>query len=259
MNRLAYLMYHEIEVPGRARVGEEPGYVRYVVEEATFRAQIERIRADGLRGISVGDAMADPDARAARVVITFDDGAETDLVVAAPILREAGFGATFYVTVDHLDRRGFLSEAQLRELADQGFEIGSHAMTHRYLQDLPTPEIREELVGSKKRLEDHTGKPVRHFSCPGGRWDRRVAEEARAAGYETLVTSVVGLNGAESDRFHLRRIAVMRGMGAPTVARFARGEGLARRRATTAVLDLSKKVLGNARYERLRAIALRRR
>ena len=256
MNRLAYLMYHEIEAPGRARVSEDPGYVRYVVHEEAFRGQIDAIRRAGVRGLSVGQAMRGTGGDA--VVVTFDDGAETDLVIAAPVLRDAGFGATFYVTCEHLGRPGWLTTQQLKELADQGFEIGSHAMTHRYLQDLTTPEIREELSGSKKRLEDLTGKPVAHFTCPGGRWDRRVAEEARAAGYESLVTSVVGLNGDRSDRFALRRIAVMRGMPPAKVARFAQGRGLARVRAQKAVLDAAKRLLGNDRYERLRARALRR-
>lgn len=257
MKRVAFLMYHELEVPGRKRCDDAPGYVRYVVQEAAFRAHITRLRADGLRGLSVRAALAAPDDRSPRVAITFDDGCETDLVVAAPVLRDAGFDATFYVTVEHLGRRGFLSERQLRELADLGFEIGSHAMTHRYLHDLTAAEIRSELVGSKRRLEDITGRPVAHFSCPGGRWDARVAREARDAGYDSLVTSVVGLNSRGADRFRLRRVAVMRGMDARSIARVARGRGLTKRRAATALLDTAKRLFGNTVYERLRSAALR--
>lgn len=273
MKRVAFLMYHELEIPGRTLCDDDPGYVRYVVTEATFRAQIARLRASGLRGVSVGDALAatrsedralSPEDLAlgreppSRVAVTFDDGAETDLFVAAPALREAAFGATFYVTVEHLGRRGFLSEPQLRELSDLGFEIGSHSLTHRYLHDLETHAIRVELADSKKRLEDVTGRPVRHFSCPGGRWDRRVAREARAAGYASLVTSVVGLNGPDADPFRLHRVAVMRGVDAHEIVRLASGRGLVKRRVTKAALDAAKRILGNARYDRLRAAALRR-
>ena len=70
------------------------------------------------------------------VCITFDDGCETDLLAAAPILKEFGFGATFYITVGFLGKPGYLSEAQVRNLSALGFEIGCHSLTHPYLPTL---------------------------------------------------------------------------------------------------------------------------
>src|ERR1041384_2350901 len=137
-NRLVYLMYHELELPERALCQSDPGYVRYVLKADDFRQQIAHLRAEDMRGVSVGEAWSKTDEQGARVVITFDDGCETDLIVAAPVLKEAGFNATFYVTVEHLGRRGYLSVGQLRELSESGFEIGSHSLTHSYLHDLKT-------------------------------------------------------------------------------------------------------------------------
>jgi peptidoglycan/xylan/chitin deacetylase (PgdA/CDA1 family) len=256
MNRVAFFMYHELELPQRALCNADPGYVRYVVPAPMFEAHVARLRARNIRGVSVRDALAGgtPSPSAA---ITFDDGCETDLLCAAPVLRDAGHGATFYVTVEHLGRRGFLSKGQLRQLAELGFEIGSHAMTHRYLHDLPMAEIRAELVDSKRALEDVTGVSVVQFSCPGGRWDQRVLRVAREAGYDSLVTSAIGLNSPGTDRFLLKRIPVMRGMDATAVAGLAQGEGITRRRAQGAILSAAKGILGNSRYERLRKLALR--
>ena len=188
--------------------------------------------------------------------MTFDDGCETDLLFAAPALKDAGFGATFYVTFGHLGRRGYMSESQLRELSGAGFDIGSHSMTHCYLHDLSDERVREEVAGSKERLEQLTGRRVAHFSCPGGRWDARVARMAREAGYESVATSAVGVNTRASDPFKLSRVAVTRGTTAEEVLRVSRGEGLAARRARVAVLDVAKRVLGNSIYERLRTAAL---
>ena len=42
------------------------------------------------------------------VCITFDDGCETDLIAAAPVLRESGFSATFYLTAGFLGTPGYL-------------------------------------------------------------------------------------------------------------------------------------------------------
>ena len=262
-----FLMYHELEVEGRPLCEDEPGYTRYVVSAEDFRQHVSHLRSNELRVMSVGEALDDlasnaktesdgTKRRGPRVVITFDDGCETDLLVAAPLLKDAGFGATFYVTVAHLGRRGYMSEGQLRELVRSGFEIGSHSLTHSYLQDFTDERVRAEVAGSKERLEQLTGEHVAHFSCPGGRWDARVARAAREAGYESVVTSRIGVNTATTDRFRLSRVAVTRGIAPEDFGRVARGEGLAARRARVAVLDVAKRVLGNSIYERLRSTVL---
>lgn len=255
---VVFLMYHELETAGRPLCEDGAGYARYVVGADDFKQHLSHLQSNGLRGVSVGKALKkdESDAVKNRVCMTFDDGCETDLLFAAPALKEAGFDATFYVTVGHLNRRGYMSESQLRELSDAGFDIGSHSMTHCYLHDLSDARVREEVAGSKEWLEQLTGRAVAHFSCPGGRWDARVARFAREAGYESVATSTVGVNTRASDAFKLSRVAVTRGTTADEVLRVARGEGLAARRARVAVLDVAKRVLGNSIYERLRTAAL---
>ncbi|HKG15737.1 MAG TPA: polysaccharide deacetylase family protein [Pyrinomonadaceae bacterium] len=255
---VVFLMYHELETAGRPLCEEGAGYARYVVGAEDFKQHLSHLRSGGLRGVPVGEALKNDggDAVAHRVCITFDDGCETDLLFAAPALEDAGFGATFYVTVGHLNRRGYMSESQLHELSDAGFDIGSHSLTHSYLHDLEDGRVREEVAGSKERLEQLTGRRVAHFSCPGGRWDSRVARLAREAGYESVATSAVGVNTRATDPFRLSRVAVTRGTTVQEVLRVSRGEGLAARRARVAVLDVAKRVLGNSIYERLRTAAL---
>src|SRR5579864_1082344 len=191
---IVYLMYHELELPNRPMCQNEPGYVRYVVSASDFVLQMQSLQKLGLRGKSVSEALADPESRGA--VITFDDGCETDLITATPLLREFGFSGTFYVTVGFLDKRGYLSRCQLRELSDLGMEVGSHSMTHPYLPDLSNEELAREIAASKAELEQITGRPVHHLSCPGGRWDERVAIEARRSGYRSVSTSRVAANSA---------------------------------------------------------------
>ena len=45
-SRIVFLMYHELELPGRKLVQSEPGYVRYILPIETFRSQMLPI-ADG--------------------------------------------------------------------------------------------------------------------------------------------------------------------------------------------------------------------
>jgi peptidoglycan/xylan/chitin deacetylase (PgdA/CDA1 family) len=232
----------------------EPGYVRYVVPASDFTAQMQSLQKLGLRGKSVSEALADPESPGA--VITFDDGCETDLVTAAPLLRELGFCATFYATVGFLDKRGYLTRSQLRELSDLGMEIGSHSMTHPYLPDLSDEDLAREIAASKAELEEITGHPVHHFSCPGGRWDERVAAQAQRSGYRSVSTSRIAANSAGTNLFRLGRVAIMRGT---TVSRFhdlAQGQGLTAMRFMDAIRNSARKLLGNTFYDRLRARVL---
>src|SRR5262245_32343627 len=123
MSRTAFLMYHRVGGPAP---GHDP---RYVVREEAFRAQMEGLRAGGYAVTSVGAFLAEPENTMPRVVLTFDDGSDTDWTFVAPLLAEYQFGATFYVVPGYFGRAGFLSETSLVDLARRRFEIGSHSMT----------------------------------------------------------------------------------------------------------------------------------
>jgi peptidoglycan/xylan/chitin deacetylase (PgdA/CDA1 family) len=256
-NSIIYLMYHELEVPGRPMCQSEQGYVRYVVRETAFREQMNWLREAGMGGLSVSDALDQKVSRG--VVITFDDGCETDLRIAVPILREARFGATFYVTVDFLGRPGYMVERQVRELSDAGFEVGCHSMTHPYLDELDESDLKHEIVDAKTRLEEMTGRSVIHFSCPGGRWSPKVAEVARRAGYRSVTTSRVAANHADSDPFSLARVAIMRETPLGAFQHICSGRGLWQKQFRTFLQTTSHRVLGNALYDRLRGLLLERR
>ena len=247
---VSYLMYHEIERPGRSLCSDDAGYVRYVVHEKSFDLQLGSLRSTGMRGASVGAAAGDKN-HEPHVVLTFDDGCESDLVIAAPLLAAHGCTATFYVTTGFLGRRGFLTPGQLRELADLGFEIGCHAATHRYLIDLPSSEFEREIGGAKKTLEDITGRSVEHFSCPGGRWDDRVLRAVSTAGFLSMATSDIGVNAPRT--YRLDRLAVMRTTSVAEFDDLCAGRGLLLPKLKTSALQAAKRVLGNARYERIRA------
>ncbi len=249
-----FLMYHEIEMPSRRICQQEPGYARYVVAEFEFRAQMQYLKKEGWSGLSVAEALSFPSGRC--VTITFDDGCETDLLAAAPILRDAGFNATFFVTSGKVGTPGYLSPDQLKELYSLGFEIGCHSMTHPYLTELDEAGLRREICEAKSQLEQITGSPVEHFSCPGGRYDQRVVEFARKAGYRTLSTSRIHANSAKTDRFALGRVAMLHGLSPGDFAAICDGSALARMRVQSMLRDAAKRILGNSIYDRIRARAL---
>ncbi len=252
-NGIAFLMYHELQSPGRALCDDSAGYRRYVVTEDDFREHLEVVENNKWRGLNVTQAL---ESREDAVCFTFDDGCGSDLHVAAPLLREKKFDATFYVTFNHLGRPGYLTQPELRELSDLGFEIGSHSMSHRHLNDLSRKDVEFELVDSKQRLEEIVGKPVVHFSCPGGRVNRVATEVALSAGYETLATSRIGLNFAGSNHFALNRIAIKNGLNAKGFEGLCTGKGLLLKRSEEQILTMGKRLIGNQRYDRVRSTIL---
>jgi len=251
-----FLMYHELEIPGRALCQSEPGYLRYVVTRDDFRNQVNLIHADGWRAVNVSDSFSQPESPA--VVITFDDGCETDLLCAAQLLKEANFGATFYITVGFLGKPGYLSASQLRQLSDQDFEIGCHSWTHPYLTDLDLKELRYEIGDAKTRLEEITGRKVNHFSCPGGRWDSRAVKVAQESSYLTFATSRAYANLPSTNPFALGRVPVMRGTQLKTFAAICRGHGLKQMSLLSTARETARNLLGNSAYDRIRAVMLHR-
>ena len=252
-----FLMYHELELAGRPLADPDPGYVRYCVFADRFREQLDAIRSHGLRGSSVSEWVDNAAPATPSVVITFDDGCETDLITAAPMLRERGFNATCYLTVDFLGRRGFLSRAQVRELAATGIEIGCHSMSHAFLSDIDDAALRREVVDAKHVLEQLSGTRVRSFSCPGGRYDDRLAPLAAEANYDSVTTSRVARNDHAQRRELLGRVPVMRDTRASGFAAMLEGRGFAAQQRKERVLAAAKAVLGNTLYEKLRAGLLR--
>jgi peptidoglycan/xylan/chitin deacetylase (PgdA/CDA1 family) len=252
---IVFLMYHELELPGRPLCQSEPGYVRYILPEESFRSQVAWLAEGHWRGLSVSEALEYPSAKS--VAITFDDGCETDLISAAPILKDKGFRATFYVTAGFVGKRGYLSPAQVRALRDNGFEIGCHSMTHAYLDDLHGAALRREIVDAGKKLEQMIGDRVLHFSCPGGRFDERSLNLAREAGYRSFANSRTHANASGSDPYRLGRVAVLRGTDQTKFQTLCTGQALWRIRSSDRVRDAAKRALGNTVYDRLRALMLK--
>jgi len=108
----------------------------------------------------------------------------------------------------------------IRALADAGIEIGSHTRNHRVLETLGTDELRDELAGSRRDLENQLGREVRAIAYPVGRRPPAAVRRAVAeAGYRVGLTNASGVNHVwpsalrrvfTLDRFSIRRLSTER-------------------------------------------------
>jgi peptidoglycan/xylan/chitin deacetylase (PgdA/CDA1 family) len=102
----------------------------------------------------------------------------------------------------------------LRALAAQGFEIGSHTCSHADLGSVPLDEARYELRASRVRLEQALGKPIRLFAFPYGH-RRNMRPDTIAAAreeYDICCSAYGGHNRAPGDGRHIRRVVISTGV-----------------------------------------------
>lgn len=253
------LMYHDLaDAPGQAPPAHRP----YVVPVAAFREQMRLLSETGVVGTRLDnllDSRPAPADSGRRCVLTFDDGHESNYTRALPLLQEAGFRATFFVTVGWIGRSPYMTWEQIKALAASGMEIGSHSLTHRPPAALQRADLEIEMSESKKRLEDHLGLSVVSASSPTGFFNPEMIPVVQTLGYRGLCTGRIALWRDAMDRFRIPRIPVKPGVTLPQFGRMVFGDRwlLGRLRGAQLVRDGLKAALGVDGYIRLRRVLLR--
>ena len=100
------------------------------------------------------------------VILNFDDGRKSQFTLAKPILDKYGFKATFYIVCNYIDNKpGYMDWKEVKQLSEEGHDIGSHSMNHINLGNLSKKELKFEIGKSKECLEKH-GIDVSSFAYP---------------------------------------------------------------------------------------------
>ena len=193
MADLLVLCYHAVSETWPAALSATP--------DALDR-QLGHLVGRGYRGARFTEALATAPT-APTVVVTFDDGYRSVLELAKPILDHHGLPGTLFVPSDwpgasepmrwpgidrwlgtpHEHELQSLSWGELRDLADAGWEIGSHTCSHPHLTELDDAALAHELQASRSAVEARLGLPCTSLAYPYGSVDGRVEQATRAAGY----------------------------------------------------------------------------
>jgi peptidoglycan/xylan/chitin deacetylase (PgdA/CDA1 family) len=99
----------------------------------------------------------------------------------------------------------------LRNLCRAGMSVQSHTRTHRVLQTLGPASLASELRGSRAKLEEEIGAPVRAISYPVGHALRGAPDVRRAvrdAGYELGFSNATGINAFALDALDVKRVSL---------------------------------------------------
>jgi len=200
------------------KLGPRPRQVRLkglYVSAGLFRQQLEELKAAGFTSGTLVDC-AGP-LRSRQIVLTFDDGYVNVLRHAAAPLAATGFKAIQFLPANLLGQcnvwdvalgeapEPIMDAAEVREWLAAGHQIASHTLDHPYLTRISPVAAREQIVSSKKKLEDLFGVAIEHFCYPYGDWNPAVRDHVVAAGYLTACTTDAGVNFPTDSPFALKR------------------------------------------------------
>lgn len=244
-------MYHAVPAPGDACEGQDP---HYTIPSTRFAGHLEcALRS----GAPVGCArdLLEADGGGAAVALTFDDGHLSHYTRALPLLAARGLRADFFVNPARVGTSGFASWSQLRAMAAAGMSIQSHGYDHRYFDELAPAALREDLVRARGEIEARIGEPVTLLAPPGGRAPTGLAALARAVGYRHVLGSRPGRIRGRPGRRVLPRVPVTADLDDARLRAWLDGSPFVSVRAQMRhlVLGSAKRLLGNRRYEQVRA------
>lgn len=208
------LMYHAV-TPGAAT----PAWP-WAVSMQQFREQLDFLVAEGYATPTMGELVSVPAKKWAgrTAVITFDDG-YVDNLAACEELQKRGMRASWFIVSGSVGKAPqwpaagrpagrLLNAAELREMRENGMEIGSHTVNHVRLTETDPAQLAQELADSRGALEDMLGNAVNSFAYPYGAWDARCAEAVKQAGYTAACTARTGWTLRDQDPYRLRRLTV---------------------------------------------------
>lgn len=178
-----------------------------------FKKIITFLKTEGYTTITIADLFSDSYKLPEKpIIINFDDSYESIYTNAYPLMQAFGCTGTIFIITGYTGKLNLwdvnlgwirfkhLTWDHIRELSDQGFEIGSHSVNHPDLTRIKEKDIYRELDYSKKEIEDKVGKPVRYISFPFGRYNQRVIDFCQQTGYEKGCAFQINLRHKSENR-----------------------------------------------------------
>lgn len=146
--------------------------------------------------------------------LTLDDGYLIQHQQVVNVLERYKSPATFFAMSSGWKGDGvhqYMSQEQIRELHQMGFEIGSHTINHplnlAWLKAANPGAYLAEIFTSKEQLEEVLRAPVSTFCYPNGVFDQSIMEDVAKA-YKGAVSTIPGSSQSSGIIYRLNRIRI---------------------------------------------------
>ncbi|HEX4837091.1 MAG TPA: polysaccharide deacetylase family protein [Solirubrobacteraceae bacterium] len=206
------LMYHVINPPPPG--AKFPGL--YVPAEE-FAAQMRTLAQAGFRAVTMDEMLANwthgtPLPAGKPVVVSFDNGYQSQLTQALPVLRRLGWVGVENIQLTGLPpSQGGLSQAQVSELVANGWELDTQGISHADLITLGPAALRYQVAVARAEVQRRYHVPANWFCYPSGHYSAAVIAEVKAAGYVGSTTVIPGWATPGEDLYRLPRLRVLGG------------------------------------------------
>ncbi len=167
------------------------------------------------------------------VTLTFDDGYDNEFTNTMPLLQKYGFTSTQFIITNVLNTPGYMTNAQVLGLYQNGNEIASHTVTHNDLTQENPSQLPAEMGQSQATLQSITGHPVTDLAYPYGLYNSNILAATKSV-YGAARGVENGLNS--KDNFNPYDIKVQNTFNTTTTAQIA--DWVAQAKATNTWLVL---------------------
>ncbi|HEV3033339.1 MAG TPA: polysaccharide deacetylase family protein [Solirubrobacteraceae bacterium] len=206
------LIYHVIAAPPAG--APFPGLY---VEPAEFAEQMQALKDAGWHAVTMDEVGAYwsrgvPLGPGKPVVVSFDNGYNSQYTQALPVLRRLGWVGDLNIQLTGLPpSQGGLGEGQVRGLLAAGWELDTQGISHAALITLDAEALHDQVSVARETLRRRYHVPVNWFCYPSGQYDATVEAAVRAAGFVGSTTVVPGWAHPSDDPYRLHRLRVLGG------------------------------------------------
>jgi peptidoglycan/xylan/chitin deacetylase (PgdA/CDA1 family) len=240
------LTYHEVR---DYAAGIEPNF--YAISPAQLASHLEILRAQNFDFLKL--EQLENSATEHKCVLIFDDGTSDHYEVVVPTLEKHRCVASFFIPTAKLNKPGYLTDAQVRQMAAAGHEIGSHSHEHQRMDRLSEEEVRQQIGHSQEILAGIIGKKPVSFVPPGGFTNERIRKVAQELGVQTMRTMRWGYN-KKLDLMALETVPINHYTDEKKFQKLLEPHGAP---ALYAGKEMLKRLMPLRNYERLRRLAFK--
>lgn len=212
--RVPILTYHSIDNSGSV----------ISIDTTIFKDQMRFLKDNSFNVISLNEVVMRIHKRLLfaekSIVITFDDGFKNVFSEAFPVLQEYGFNATVFLTTNYCERlnnwpgqpafikaQPLLSWIDIKEMRRSGIQFGAHTHNHPSLTKIPIKDAENEILLSKKIIEDMLQEEINLFAYPYGDINTNIVNIVNQH-FTGACSSKLAIANSKSNTFILERVDV---------------------------------------------------